>query len=186
VTEKATNLLVTYRVGRRGLLSDPEAHPSAGETPFGFAFGRGSLLIVSEAFGGAVDASTLSSYAVGRHGSVRVLDPTVATTETAACWVVVTSNGRYVYTTNTGSASISGFAIGHRGDLELLDADGVTGSTGTGPIDLALSNRSKYLYALNAGDGSLSSFRVRHDGSLERLGEDVGSFPAGTNGLAAH
>ena len=52
MTEKATNLIVTYEV-RRGYASGPNAQPSAGQTPFGFAFDRRGLLIVSEAFGGA-------------------------------------------------------------------------------------------------------------------------------------
>jgi 6-phosphogluconolactonase (cycloisomerase 2 family) len=184
VTEKATNMIVTYRVRWWGLLGEPEAHESAGQTPFGFAFARRNLLLVSEAFGGAPDASTLSSYAVGNHGFFKVLDPAVATTETAACWVVVTGNGRFAYTTNTGSGSISGFKVGHRGDLELLDMDGVTASTGAGPIDMAFSRNSRYLYALNSGDGSLSIFGVGSDGSLESVG-DIPGLPAGTNGLAA-
>ena len=56
VTEKATNMIVTYEV-RRGYASGPNAQPSAGQTPFGFGFDRRGLLIVSEAFGGAPDAS---------------------------------------------------------------------------------------------------------------------------------
>lgn len=186
VTEKATNLIVTYTVEHRGVPSQPTAHVSAGETPFGFAFARRNLLLVSEAFGGAPDASTLSSYSVGRHSSVRVLDPAVPTTETAACWVVVTGNGRYVYTTNTGSASITGFAITRNGGLDLLNGDGVTGMTGAGPIDVTLSRNSRFLYALNAGDDSISGFRVAADGSLERVGSDVGGLPDGANGLAAY
>ena len=59
------------------------------------------------------------------NGTITPITPNVATTETAACWVVVTMNGRYTYTTNTGSNSISGYRIGHDGSLVLLDADGV-------------------------------------------------------------
>src|SRR5262245_48493102 len=44
VTEKATNLIVTYQV-RFGLAGAPNPEPSAGQTPFGFAFDRGSRLI---------------------------------------------------------------------------------------------------------------------------------------------
>src|SRR5688572_3758072 len=45
VTEKATNLIVTYRV-RRGIAGPPRTNPSAGETPFGFAFDPSEHLIV--------------------------------------------------------------------------------------------------------------------------------------------
>ena len=83
VTEKATNRITTYRVFF-GYASGPLAQPSAGETPFGFAFDRHGHLIVSEAFGGAPDASVLSSYSIASSGTIAAIDPNVATTETAA------------------------------------------------------------------------------------------------------
>jgi 6-phosphogluconolactonase len=183
VTEKATNRITTYRVFL-GFASRPFSQPSAGQTPFGFAFDRRGHLIASEAFGGATDASVLSSYGVSRSGAVSVIDPNVATTETAACWVVVTKDGRFTYTTNTGSNSISGYAISRDGDLTLLDADGKTAVTGATPIDAALSRSSRFLYELSAGAGEIGGFTVNSDGSLDPLGA-VGGLPAGTVGLAA-
>jgi 6-phosphogluconolactonase len=183
VTEKATNRITTYRVFL-GFASRPFSQPSAGQTPFGFAFDRRGHLIASEAFGGVTDASVLSSYGVSRSGAVSVIDPNVATTETAACWVVVTKDGRFTYTTNTGSNSISGYAISRDGDLTLLDADGKTAVTGATPIDAALSRSSRFLYELSAGAGEIGGFTVNSDGSLDPLGA-VGGLPAGTVGLAA-
>lgn len=183
VTEKATNMIVTYKV-RFGYAGAPNAQPSAGQTPFGFAFDRRGRLIVSEAFGGAPDASVLSSYALAGSGTITPITPNVATTETAACWVVVTRNGRYTYTTNTGSNSISAFRIGNDGGLTLLDADGKTAATGAGPLDLALAKHSRLLYSLNGGVPEIQGFAVNGDGSLDPLGT-VGGLPAGTIGLAA-
>ncbi len=184
VTEKDTNRIVSYRVGRFGYASGPNAQPSAGQTPFGFAFDRRGRLIVSEAFGGAPDASVLSSYRIAADGTISAIDPNVATTETAACWVVVTKDGRYTYTTNTGSNSISGYAIGRDGGLTLLDADGRTADTGATPIDAALSGRSRFLYALNSGAHEIQGFAVNDDGSLDPLGRN-GGLPVGAVGLAA-
>jgi 6-phosphogluconolactonase len=184
VTEKNTNLIVTYRVGFSGYASGPNAQPSAGETPFGFAFDKRGRLVVSEAFGGAPDASVLSSYSLAADGTITPITPNVATTETAACWVVVTKNGHYTYTTNTGSNSISGYRIANDGGLTLLDADGVTAATGTGPLDLALTPGSRFLYSLNSGAPEIQGFAVNRDGSLDVLGS-VGGLPAGAVGLAA-
>jgi 6-phosphogluconolactonase len=184
VTEKDTNRIVTYRVGLFGYASGPNAQPSAGETPFGFAFDPRGRLIVSEAFGGATDASVLSSYRIASNGTVSAIDPNVATTETAACWVVVTKNGRYTYTTNTGSNSVSGFSIEADGGLTLLDADGRTAATGATPIDAALSRDSRFLYTLNDGADEIQAFEVAADGSLDDLGS-VGGLPASAVGLAA-
>ncbi len=65
-------------------------------TPFGFAFDRHDNLIVSEAFGGAAGASATSSYELdGAAYPLEAVSPTVNVGQTAACWVVVTKNGRY-------------------------------------------------------------------------------------------
>jgi len=182
VTEKASNMLLTYNVTKDGI-QPPTAYASAGQTPFGFAFGDRNILIVSEAFGGAANASALSSYLVGT-GSLTTVSPSAATNQTAACWVVVTGNGKYVYTTNAGSASVSGYAVAHDGSLTLLNGDGRTGITGTSPTDAALSRNSQYLYVLNAGSDTISAFAVGADGSLTVLGEVA--VPATSVGIAAY
>ena len=186
VTEKATDLIDTWRVGRNGLPSDLVSNLSEGATPFGFAFGKRHQLFVSEAAGGAPDASSMSSYELERDGTLQVVNSAVPTTETAACWVVVTGDGRFAYTTNAGSGTVSGYRIAFDGTITLLDADGVTGSTGSGsgPIDMALSNNGRYLFTLNGGNNTIGAFKIRADGSLSPLpGAD--EIPPGANGLAA-
>jgi 6-phosphogluconolactonase (cycloisomerase 2 family) len=184
VTEKATNVIATYTVGANGLVTGPNAQPSAGATPFGFAFSRRGTLVVSEAFGGGPDASALSSYRAGAGGVLSAISPSVGTTETAACWVVITGNGRFAYTSNTGSGTISGYRLSGAGALTLLDADGVTATTMAVPIDLALTRNDRFLYSLDSGAGAISAFRVKADGSLAALAGASG-LPAGANGLAA-
>jgi 6-phosphogluconolactonase len=184
VTEKATNTISTYQVNDAGLPSGPNPQASAGATPFGFAFDRHGTLVVSEAFGGAPGASALSSYRLTGNGALQVITASVGTTQSAACWVVITGNGRFAYTTNTGSGNISGYLIGKNGSLSLLDLDGITGVTGAAPIDLALSRNDQYLYSLDSGSGTISAFRVKSDGSLTAL-PGVSGIPSGANGLAA-
>jgi 6-phosphogluconolactonase len=157
---------------------------SNGTTPFGFAFGKRGHLLVSEAFGGAPDASAVSSYDLEEDGGLTTVSASVATTETAACWVAVTPDGRYAYVTNTGSGTLSGYAVGFDGTLELLDADGRTGVTGDGPIDLVITDSGRFLYTLNSGSNTITGFRVGADGALTPLRGALG-VPAGANGLAA-
>ena len=186
VTEKATNLIVTYPVDDDGLLGAPQMQPSQGMTPFGFALGGRRYVFVSEAFGGAPDASAVSSYRLGRDGMLHVVSPSVATHQTAACWVVVTEDGRFAYTTNTGSGSISGYAIEDDGALTLLNADGRTADTGAGsaPIDLALSEDGRFLIVLNSGTHSIGALRILRNGQLQPV-ITIGGLPASANGLAA-
>jgi 6-phosphogluconolactonase len=180
VTEKATNTIAVYPVVD-GRAQPATQYASSGETPFGFAFSTNGHLIVSEAFGGAPNASAVSSYDFGA-GTPTVISASVPTLQTAACWIVVTPNNRFAYTTNTGSASISGFSIDREGRLELLDDDGVTATTGAGPIDMAIAGR--FLYSLDSGAQQISGFTVNSGGSLTPIGV-VGGLPAGANGLAA-
>ncbi|HEX6049793.1 MAG TPA: beta-propeller fold lactonase family protein [Gemmatimonadaceae bacterium] len=184
VTEKATNLIDVYAVGGNGYASAPVVNPSAGLTPFGFAFNQHGVLIVSEAFGGAANASAVSSYTLGAGGVLQVVSASVPTTETAACWVAVTNNGRFAYATNTGSASATGFEVRHAA-LSILDADGRTGETGTTPIDAAISHNGQFLYTLNAGAHTISAFDIAaNDGTLSAVGGAAG-LPASAVGLAA-
>jgi 6-phosphogluconolactonase len=184
VTEKMTNRIVTYNVRPNGLTDPFVVHPSAGATPFGFEFGKHNELIVSDAFGGAVDASAVSSYRLNNNGNLSLITGPAATHQTAACWVAVTKDGHYCYATNTGSNSISGYRITDEGAIKLIDANGVTAATGTTPIDMAMSRESQYLYNLNAGSGSVSAYKVNNNGGLTSLGE-VSGIPAGASGLAA-
>jgi 6-phosphogluconolactonase len=185
VTEKSTNVLDVYRVSGTGSAAGPVVNASSGITPFGFAFTNGGAIIVSEAFGGAVDGSAASSYTIRRDGTIETLSGSIATTETAACWFVVTGDNRFAYTTNAGSGTVTGYAI-QRGRLVRLAADGVSGMVGAGtsPSDLAVSDGSRYLYTRNGGAQSITAFAVKKDGSLERLPHAVTGLPATANGLA--
>lgn len=128
-------------------------------------------------------ASTVSTYAV-RPGALRAISASVATTEAAACWVVTTDDGRYVYTGNGGgSNSITGFRESPRGALALLSADGRSAGTAGGVSDIAADRGSRHLYA-RLGDGTVAGFRIGHDGTLTALPVAAG-VPAGSAGIAA-
>ena len=180
VTERATNRIVTYPVGAAGLLGAPQVHASAGPTPFGFAVDKRDTLFVSEAGAGG----GASSYHLGDDAELQAVSAMVMTGQRAACWAVVTKNGRYGYVTNAGTGNISGFAIEQDGSASLLDADGVTAVTGGNPTDAALSESSRYLYVRVAALNQIAIFRIEFDGSLTPLPVLTGT-PAGLAGLAA-
>ena len=178
VTEKGTGTLDTYPVDKQGRAQPGVSSPSAGATPFGFAFDEHDRAFVSEAGGSA------SSYTVDDNGA-HVISAAVATNQAAPCWLVATKNGRYAYTANAGSGSISGFGIAHDGSIALLDPSGVTASLGAGshPLDEALNKDGHFLYVLVDGRHTIAGYRVAGDGSLSPLGE-AGTLPAGSVGLA--
>jgi len=157
------------------------AYPAALRRGLPAAGGRGNL-IVSEAFGGT--ASALSSYDLSPDGELNVISPSVAAgTEKAACWVVVTKNGRYAYTTNTASGTVSSYTIRHNGTLQLANAQAA--SVGGAPIDAAITGNGRFLYVLNAALNRIDGLQINSDGTLAAVAAGITGLPAGTNGLAA-
>jgi 6-phosphogluconolactonase (cycloisomerase 2 family) len=175
VTEKATNQLETFPL-RRGLPGDPVLTPSNGPTPFGFAFDPRGTAIVSEA-----SNSTASSYRLAAGGGLRVITASAQTLQGAACWVAVTPDGRFAYTGNAATGSITGFAIAADGSLTRLAEDGRSASSPR-PNDLAIAGG--YLYTINPLVGSVTAYRIASDGSLDAVPGATG-LPTGLAGLAA-
>jgi 6-phosphogluconolactonase (cycloisomerase 2 family) len=178
VTEKNTNCVDLFPLDDRGRAGAVTCHPSAGQTPFGFALtaahdrrgDRHDVLVVSEAFGGAAGASAASSYLVDDHDDeLDAVTRSAPTTQTAACWVAITPDGKLAYAANTGSGTVTGYRIGRGGALARVDG-GATGTTGGAAIDVAVSPDGDTLYALASGINQITAFHVRADGSLVRLG----------------
>ena len=185
VTEKGANKISIYAVQSDGTATGPTVVNSNGATPFGFSFSRG-ILVVSEAFGGAADASAASSYELSAGGSLQLISGSVPTTESAACWIAITPDGRFVYTTNTASGTITGFSLAS-GHLARLTADGVTGNVGAGtaPIDLVVTPDGSFVYSLNSGVETITGFSVNADGSLASIGGGIFGIINGASGLLA-
>jgi 6-phosphogluconolactonase len=182
VTEKATDIVDTFIIDENGLPSNRTEHPSARPTPFGFAFGKRNQVFISEANRSTPNVSYVVSYELANDGSLQLIE-VENTTETAACWVVVTHDGRFAFASNTGSASISGLKIDFDGELQLLKSDGVSGRTGAGPLDIALSQDNRHLYSLDSGVETITAFRVLPTGRLIKI-QTVSDLPDGANGLA--
>jgi 6-phosphogluconolactonase (cycloisomerase 2 family) len=182
VTEKATSLLTTYAVDGSGRAGPPRVTASHGQTPFGFSFDRRGTLLVSEAFGGAAGASAVSSYRLSADGIPQLISGSVATGQTAACWLTLGGSDR-AYTTNAGSDSVSGYRVDRDGSIHRFDDGGVTAAVGDAPIDLDATGDGRLLYVLDGGSDAIDILAIRSDGSLRSLGR-VSGLPASTVGIA--
>lgn len=185
VTERVTDRITTYAVGEDGLLGDPAPHPSAGATPYGFDFAAGGVLVVTEAFGGAVGAAAASSYRLNGAPGLTGLSASVQSSRSEVCWAAVSKDGRFAYVTNFGDNSISSYRIGMDGGLELLDPVAASTRLGEkGLRDEALTADGRFLYALDADAQTIHGWTVAEDGELVPAGT-AGGLPATAAGLAA-
>lgn len=186
VTERNTNLLSSYPVRADGTLGERIGTPSPGATPFGFAFTARGHLVVSEAAGGATDASSTSSYRFDERAPAAPLlvSRAVPTTQTAACWVATTPDGRHAYVANAGSSSVSHYSIGARAALVLQQAQAALTGPDAGALDLAVSADGARLHVLASRALQLQSFDIGEDGGLTPAGS-TGGLITGVAGLVA-
>jgi 6-phosphogluconolactonase (cycloisomerase 2 family) len=186
VTERGTDSLSSYAVDERGYAEGPTSVKSSGQTPYGFDFTTRGTLVVTEAFGGAIGQAAASSYAVGGAGELSVVSGTVGDTRSEVCWAAVTKDGRFMYVTNFGDGTVSSYAIGDDGTLDLHDAvAGTTREGEKGVRDEAISRDGRFLYAIDADAQQLFGWTIADDGALTAVGAFDGGLPATVAGLAA-
>ena len=175
VTTKGTgNDVDVFAVGPDGRLSSaPKVNPLPGDVPFDVAFDQAGQVVLTEAGPNAVATFTLS-----RGGQLTQL-ASAATGQQATCWVV--RDGKYVYLSNAGSGSVSGYRTGWSGGLTAL------GNTATdkGTVDAAVSGDGRFLYVQTGAAGLVDEFAVGAPGSLTSIGSITVPGGAGGEGCAA-
>ncbi|MEP6812910.1 MAG: beta-propeller fold lactonase family protein [Actinomycetota bacterium] len=183
ITDRATNSIVVHLLDEDGLPAESKTYAASGVTPYGFDF-AGDVLVVTEAFGGQIGAAAASSYSLDG-GELRPVSPSVGNTRSEVCWAIVSADRRFAWVTNFGDGTISRYAIGSDGSLELADAVAATTVEGMKGIrDAARSTDGRFFYALDADAHRVFAYRVGDEGRLEAIGSTNG-LPGTVAGLAA-
>jgi 6-phosphogluconolactonase len=177
-----TSLIDSFAVGRDGGLTAAPGSPFAaqGPGPFGSEFRptNPSQLFVSNAHGGA-EAGSVSAFSVAGDGTLSSIgESPFADHQTAPCWVEITHDGRYLFTTNTASDTISRYAIEADGSLELLGSTALK-TANAGPFDQRLAPDGGTLWVVDATSKAISAFSVA-GGSLSELASSPTPLPAGS------
>jgi DNA-binding beta-propeller fold protein YncE len=184
VTQRGTDELAIFAVGADGRLRGPHVMASSGPTPYGFAFAPDGTLIVTEAFGAQRKKAAASSYAP-ENGSLAPVSRSVGNGRSEICWAVVTTDGRYAFTTNFADGAVSRYALCADGSLALEDAAAGTALEGaTGLRDEDVSADGRFLYAIDANSRHIFGWTIGAEGSLTPVGDWEG-VPATVAGLAA-
>jgi hypothetical protein len=170
-TKASTSAIDVFQVRRDGRLSDTATtNPSATPVPFGFVFDPAGRLVSAEAGG-----SHVTSYTLGPDGTLS--NPqSLSDGQAALCWIV--GAGGFYYASNTGSNTVSGYALDGSGTPSLL---GQPVPTDAGPVDATSSGR--FLYVQTGVGGTIDEYEVGSDGALSSIGQ--ATAVAGMEGIAA-
>ena len=126
-----------------------------------------------------MNSGTISAFTDSRDGTLSpVAGSPFADGQMAPCWVEITHDGRFLFTVNTASGTISRFSIAPGGVLTLLGSTPVSQSGGVGAVDARLSPDGRFLYVDESRIGKVGAFAV-NGGSLTELSSSPTSLPAG-------
>lgn len=161
--------------------------------PFGFAYDSANHLIISDSH-----VDTASSYALAPSGALSLIN-TAGPTGIDPCWVVITPDDRFVFTTDAvgegtdppigfGPGTITRFSLGANGTLTRLGPPQTFGSPGLA-TDAALSPDGRFLYVVKPDpfgteSSKIDTLRVGADGGLTFVGATATTLPLNTSGLA--
>ncbi len=179
-TRTGTSLIDSFLVLPGGRLlaapGSPFTGQGLGQLGAEFSPASPSELFVSNAHNGAL-LGTVSAYHDSLLGRLSPIGSSpYADGQTAPCWVEISHNGRYLFTVNTGSGTISSYAINPGGSLTLIGSTPIAG--GGADIDARLSPDGRYLLVDGSGMHFVSVFAVS-GGSLTEVPGSPTPLPAG-------
>jgi 6-phosphogluconolactonase (cycloisomerase 2 family) len=173
-TKNNGNDIDVFRVGFGGYLSQsPVVNAEPGTVPFGIAFGNSGQLVISEA-----GPDALETFGLAPDGDISPIDQ-VTNGQAATCWV--TATGQYLFASNAGSGTESGYSTAN-GQLTLI------GNTGTdaGTVDAAATPDGQFLYVQAGAAGIVDEFSVGSGaGALTSLGSVTVPGAVGGEGIVA-
>jgi 6-phosphogluconolactonase len=199
----------TFVISKSGAAGPSQATATPGiPNPFGFSASGKQLFVSNAGFvatpSGAMPNptdpaqfnGTAATYNVSPTGKLKLVKNT-STNGRAACWLVVSKDGRWAYASNTlsdsvpdtfsGKGAVSVMTIGHGGRMT-LHAQGSAGAMGF-PSDLALSSNDHYLYLVDpfimGGPSHIDVFKVGSNGSITHIQTTPSTLPNGISGVGA-
>jgi hypothetical protein len=173
VTTKAAGQSVeVFRVSPFGALSATPTVTADPTVPFAVTFDPQGHLLLAEA------AGDFASFQINPDGSLTQLS-SVSTEQAATCWV--TPAAGYYFTSNAGSATVTGFRDAFfTAQLTLL------GDTSTHPGTVDGTSAGDNLYVQGGKEGTVDEFAVTPTGSLTSIGSVVVPGAAGGEGIATN
>jgi 6-phosphogluconolactonase len=187
-TEMFTSLVKVWALNQDGTMDERFVIPANNPTPLAVAIGGHNIVLTTEGNDsghrvGVPNGATISSYRLSGDGTLEPIDKAAPINKTGSCWVRFTPDHRFAFTGDTGSGTVSSFAVSKDGGLTLLGSVDTGGVTSV-PIDLTVTPNGKFLYVLASFIGEVEGFRIEENGSLTPVGSANG-LPITIQGIAS-
>ena len=182
VTERVANNVDAFPINADGTLGTEVTTPSLAPEAFAGQFTPSGFAVVAQSSG------SVTSYSLAANGAYTAITPSTPTQGAATCWIIVIPNGKYLYTSNTASANISGFSISATGALTPIGSTVVFAfPADISNLDLATSSDGRFLYTIESAAGAIGAFSIGTGGQLTSVGGVEGlAQSAGFQGIAAY
>ncbi len=155
------------------LSAAPVVNSEPGTVPFAISFDLYGHLVIAES-----GTNALATFALAPSGTTSLIDE-VPTGASATCWVAPA--GPFLFASNAGSASESGYISSFRGQLALLGA----ATTDAGTVDASAAAGGRFLYVQTGGSGIVDEFAVGAGASLTEIGAVTVPGAVGGEGIVA-
>jgi 6-phosphogluconolactonase (cycloisomerase 2 family) len=169
-TKGSGNAIDVFAVDGGVVSASPAVNVDAGAVPFAVAFDPTGDVAVSEA-----GTNSVATFSLAGDGTLSFVKR-AATGQTATCWI--TETGSFLYASNAGSGTVTGFASGSLANL------GNT-ATGGGTVDSAATSDGSFLYVQTGAAGAVYGYRIESNGSLTPVGSVTVPGAAGGEGIVA-
>jgi 6-phosphogluconolactonase (cycloisomerase 2 family) len=173
--------LAVFPVNGDGTLGKPSLHDAGGASPFYLAFlhGRPDTFVLGYAVSNAVSMGKIDADGKISIGPLVPID-TSAGLPSELCWLAVSPDDRFVFSTDFGYSYLSSFRIdGDRLSIAKdpaslkVPGDGtyraIDGTVSSGPSDSWIAPGGAYLYQIYGNASKLVGYATRPDGSLQEV-----------------
>jgi 6-phosphogluconolactonase (cycloisomerase 2 family) len=173
--------IVVFPVGEDGALREPSFYDARGASPFYITFlhNRPDTFVVGYAVSNGVSIGKIDV-----NGKISVSAPVTLDTSAGVpselCWLAVSPDDRWVFTTNFGYSDISSYRID--GDVLSIAKDpaspkvpgdgtfrAIDGVVSSGPSDSWISPDGAFVYQIYGNASKLVGYATKPDGSLDEV-----------------
>lgn len=191
VSNTLSNDVSTYTVGSNGGLTVATASQKVGTAPHGITVDAGGkfLFVANQGTSGDVNSGTVSVFSIAAAALTEVagspfrVATVLDTVNPGPSAVAVTPDGKFLYTANQFTGTVSAFSIDGSGVLTQVPTSPFT--AGTAPSSLAITPNGNILYATNSGSSNISAFTLCDNASPGCISPDGSLTPVAGSPFSA-